>query len=56
LPQFALGGISPGNVGKVVAAGARRIAVAAAIAQSDDPELRARELRQALERSEQSEE
>jgi len=54
LPQFVLGGIGPGNVAAVVDAGARRIAVSSAVAQSDDPERSARELRQALERSEQS--
>ena len=49
LPAFALGGIGPENVGQVVAAGARRIAVSAAVAGSDDPERVARLLRTALD-------
>jgi thiamine-phosphate pyrophosphorylase len=49
LPAFALGGIGPENVAQVVAAGARRVAVGAAIAASDDPELAARQLRAALD-------
>ena len=36
-PAFALGGITPTNVQEVVAAGARRIAVSAAIAKAGDP-------------------
>lgn len=44
LPLFALGGIESANVGAVAAAGARRIAVGAAIAGADDPERAAREL------------
>ena len=53
LPAFALGGITPENVGEVVAAGAKRVAVAAAVIKSDDPERTARELIAKLERSEQ---
>jgi thiamine-phosphate pyrophosphorylase len=37
LPTFALGGISVDNVGSVVAAGARRVAVGAAICAADEP-------------------
>src|SRR5205823_6323867 len=37
LPQFALGGVNAGNVGAVIAAGARRVAVSHAISQSEDP-------------------
>jgi thiamine-phosphate pyrophosphorylase len=48
LPAFALGGIGPENVGQVVAAGCRRVAVSAAIAGADDPEPVARTLRVAL--------
>jgi thiamine-phosphate pyrophosphorylase len=44
LPAFALGGIHPGNLGAVVAAGARRVAVGAAVAAADDPEATARVL------------
>jgi thiamine-phosphate pyrophosphorylase len=38
LPAFALGGIGLENLGQVVTAGARRIAVGSAVAASDDPE------------------
>ncbi len=41
LPAFAIGGINGENVDKVTAAGARRIAVSAAIAKADDPRLTA---------------
>jgi thiamine-phosphate pyrophosphorylase len=37
LPAFAIGGITPANVAEVLAAGARRIAVSAAVCQADDP-------------------
>lgn len=49
-PWFAIGGIDAANVGDVVAAGARRVAVVRAIGDADDPERAARELREALER------
>jgi thiamine-phosphate pyrophosphorylase len=48
VPWFAIGGIDAANVAKVVAAGARRIAVVRAIGEADDPERAARELRVAL--------
>jgi thiamine-phosphate pyrophosphorylase len=48
LPAFALGGIGPENVASVAAAGARRVAVSAAITGSAEPELAARQLRAAL--------
>lgn len=48
LPAFALGGIGPANVGTVVEAGARRVAVSAAVAAADDPEQAARSLKAAL--------
>jgi thiamine-phosphate pyrophosphorylase len=48
LPAFAIGGINPANVDRVVAAGASRVAVSAAIAQADDPQAVARALRAAL--------
>lgn len=48
LPWFAIGGIDAGNVGEVVAAGARRIVVVRAIRDAADPEAAARELRAAL--------
>jgi len=48
LPAFALGGIAPENIGQVVAAGARRVAVSSAICAADDPEQAARLLKAAL--------
>jgi thiamine-phosphate pyrophosphorylase len=47
-PWFAIGGIDLGNVGEVIAAGARRIVVVRAIRDADDPEGAARALRAAL--------
>jgi thiamine-phosphate pyrophosphorylase len=47
-PWFAIGGIDLGNVGEVVAAGARRVVVVRAIRDADDPEAAARALRSAL--------
>ncbi len=49
VPFFAIGGIDAGNVGEVVAAGARRIAVVRAITEADDPGAAATRLRAALE-------
>ena len=43
-PWFAIGGIDPSNVGRVAAAGARRIVVVRAIRDADDPEAAARAL------------
>jgi thiamine-phosphate pyrophosphorylase len=48
LPWFAIGGIDAGNVGEVLAAGARRIVVVRAIRDAADPEAAARELAAAL--------
>ena len=48
-PWFAIGGIDPGNVAEVAAAGARRIAVVRAIRDAADPTEAARSLRSALE-------
>lgn len=48
-PWFAIGGIDGANVGDVVAAGARRVAVVRAIGDAADPERAARELREALD-------
>jgi thiamine-phosphate pyrophosphorylase len=47
-PWFAIGGIDASNVGEVVAAGARRIALVRAIGEADDPERGASDLRGAL--------
>jgi thiamine-phosphate pyrophosphorylase len=46
LPFFAIGGIDPGNVDEVRAAGATRIVVVRALTQAADPQSVARELRQ----------
>lgn len=48
LPIFPIGGITPDNVGAVVAAGGRRVAVGAAILQAADPAAATRELLRAL--------
>ena len=48
-PWFAIGGIDAGNVGEVVAAGARRVVVVRAIRDADDPEAAARGIRDSLE-------
>ena len=45
VPWFAIGGIDTGTVGDVVRAGARRIVVVRALADADDPEAVARDLR-----------
>ena len=47
-PWFAIGGIHAGNVGEVVAAGARRIVVVRAVRDAADPEAAAAQLRAAL--------
>jgi thiamine-phosphate pyrophosphorylase len=44
LPAFAIGGITPGNVGEVLAAGISRVAVSAAIVDTRDPAAAARQL------------
>jgi thiamine-phosphate pyrophosphorylase len=49
VPWFAIGGIAPGNVAQVAAAGAQRIVVVRAIRDAEDPEAAARSLREALE-------
>jgi thiamine-phosphate pyrophosphorylase len=49
LPWFAIGGIDPGNVGEVVAAGARRVVVVRAIRDAEDPAAATRDLRDAVE-------
>jgi len=48
LPAFAIGGIGPGNAGRVRAAGCDRAAVCAGILAADDPEAAAREILAAL--------
>jgi thiamine-phosphate pyrophosphorylase len=49
LPWFAIGGIEPGNVVDVIAAGARRAVVVRAIRDAADPAAAARALLDALE-------
>jgi len=49
VPFFAIGGINAGNVGEVIAAGAKRVAVVRAITDAGDPGSAARELRAPLE-------
>jgi thiamine-phosphate pyrophosphorylase len=51
-PWFAIGGIAPGTVGAVAAAGATRVVVVRALTQAEEPETAARALRHALERQE----
>ena len=48
VPFFAIGGIDASNVGAVVDAGARRIAVVRAIADAADPRAAAAQLRAAI--------
>jgi thiamine-phosphate pyrophosphorylase len=48
LPAFAIGGIEPGNIGQVIEAGARRVAVGRAISSAEDPRAVAAALRGAL--------
>jgi thiamine-phosphate pyrophosphorylase len=49
VPFFAIGGIDPGNVSEVVAAGAERVAVVRAIRDAADPAEAARLLREGVE-------
>jgi len=49
LPWFAIGGIDPDNVGRVIAAGAQRVVVVRAIRDADDPGSATRSLREAVE-------
>ncbi len=49
LPLVAIGGMTPANVGAVVAAGADAIAVCGAILSAADPETAARALREAID-------
>ncbi len=48
LPLFAIGGIGPENVGALVRAGARRVAVGAAVLRAPDPAAALRALSRAL--------
>ena len=48
VPVFAIGGVDPGNVGQLVAAGIRRAAMIRALAEAEDPEAVARQVRAVL--------
>ncbi len=48
MPSFAIGGIGPDNLERVVAAGAKRVAVGSAVLESDDPESLVRLLKARL--------
>jgi len=48
-PFFAIGGLHAGNLAEVLGAGARRVVVLRAIADAEDPQAAARELREQLE-------
>jgi thiamine-phosphate pyrophosphorylase len=50
LPAFAIGGINLDNIAEVVKAGAKRVAVSAAISKTDDPRMAARLMIAALKR------
>ncbi len=50
-PAVAIGGVTAANAGEIVRAGAAGVAVISAIFGADDPELAARELRQAIDRA-----
>jgi len=49
VPWFAIGGVDHGNIGELVAAGARRVVVVRAITEAADPAAAAASLRAALE-------
>jgi thiamine-phosphate pyrophosphorylase len=48
LPAFVIGGVNVGNVTEAVAAGAKRVAVSAAVCQADEPGIAAARLRAAI--------
>jgi thiamine-phosphate pyrophosphorylase len=48
LPAFAIGGIHGKNIGEVVAAGGKRVAVSQAVCAAEEPRMAALELVQAL--------
>jgi thiamine-phosphate pyrophosphorylase len=55
MPWFAIGGIDPGNVGRVVEAGATRICVVRAIRDAEDPRAAAAALFDAVDPAERAE-
>jgi thiamine-phosphate pyrophosphorylase len=44
LPAFVIGGVNADNIGQVVAAGGKRVAVSAAICRAEDPQIEAAKL------------
>lgn len=50
IPVFCIGGIKPGNLDQVLAAGARRVVVVSALLEAPDVEKATRELRGLVER------
>jgi thiamine-phosphate pyrophosphorylase len=48
LPAFVIGGVSAANVGEVVAAGGRRVALSGAIVRAESPRAAAAEIRRRL--------
>jgi thiamine-phosphate pyrophosphorylase len=48
LPMYCIGGITPNNIGKIIDAGGRKVAVGRAISDSDEPSQVVRRLRSAL--------
>lgn len=48
LAHLAIGGITPGNIGKLTAVGCRAVAVSASVLQADDPAAVVRQLRASL--------
>jgi thiamine-phosphate pyrophosphorylase len=53
VPFFAIGGLDTGNLGDVLAAGATRAVVLRAIADAEDPQRAARQLRELLDKHDQ---
>ncbi|MEM9587690.1 MAG: thiamine phosphate synthase [Planctomycetota bacterium] len=49
LPAFAIGGIHPGNLDQVIAAGVRRVAVTGAVRDAEEPGAVVQEMRRRLE-------
>jgi len=49
IAYLAIGGIDEGNVGELVAAGVKRVAVCSAVCGADDPERATRRLRERID-------
>ena len=48
IPHVAIGGLTAANVGELVAAGARRVAVCSAVCAAEDPAAAAAEIKRQL--------